>query len=71
METQLCFTPALELARLIQLKTISPVEVVEQCIARIEQLNPSLNCFCFVYAEEALERQRACWPSPRRAWRAR
>jgi Asp-tRNA(Asn)/Glu-tRNA(Gln) amidotransferase A subunit family amidase len=31
---------------------------VSACLARIEEVNPSLNCFCFVYPDEALERAR-------------
>jgi len=30
------------------------VEVVAASLARIEQVNPRLNCFCFVYPDEAL-----------------
>jgi Asp-tRNA(Asn)/Glu-tRNA(Gln) amidotransferase A subunit family amidase len=35
-DLELCYTPALELARLIAAKTISPVEVVKNSLARIE-----------------------------------
>jgi aspartyl-tRNA(Asn)/glutamyl-tRNA(Gln) amidotransferase subunit A len=45
--------PAGELAALIRARTISPVEVVEAVLARIERLNPALNCFAAVTAEEA------------------
>ena len=34
---------ALELRRLIGTKTISPVELMDACIARIEQYNPAIN----------------------------
>jgi len=44
---------ALELAALIREKSVSPVEVVDAALARIERLNPGLNCFCTVTAEEA------------------
>ena len=30
--------------------------VVENCLARIDEINPALNCFCFVYPDEALTR---------------
>lgn len=53
-----CYVPALELARLIREREISPVEVVQNSLARIEDVNPILNCFCFVYPEEALEKAR-------------
>ncbi len=58
-DLDLCYTPAAELARLIRAGELSPVEVVQNSLARIEQVNPVLNCFCFVYPEEALERARA------------
>jgi aspartyl-tRNA(Asn)/glutamyl-tRNA(Gln) amidotransferase subunit A len=44
---------ALELAALIRTKAVSPVEVVESLLARIERVNPRLNAFCTVMAEEA------------------
>ena len=34
-------------------KTISPVEVVQKRLARIEEVNGALNAFCFTYPEEA------------------
>ena len=58
-DLDLCFTPATELARLIGERELSPVEVVGNSLARIEEVNPRLNCFCFVYPEEALELARA------------
>ena len=47
------FIPAAELARRIRAREVSPVEVVAESLARIEQVNPRLNCFCFVYPDEA------------------
>ena len=38
---------------MIRRKAVSPVEVTEVVLARLERLNPSLNCFCTVTAEEA------------------
>jgi Asp-tRNA(Asn)/Glu-tRNA(Gln) amidotransferase A subunit family amidase len=58
-DLELCYTPATELARLIRARELSPVEVVENSLARIEEVNPRLNCFCFVYPDEALEEARA------------
>jgi Asp-tRNA(Asn)/Glu-tRNA(Gln) amidotransferase A subunit family amidase len=55
---ELAYTPATELAERIRKKEISPVEVMENCLARIEEVNPSLNCFCFVFAGEALAQAR-------------
>ena len=58
-DLDLCYTPASELARRIRAKTISPVEVVKNSLARIDEINPRLNCFCFVYPEEALQQAQA------------
>jgi len=38
----LAFTPALELAELIRLREVSPLELVEVYLERIERLNPQL-----------------------------
>jgi Asp-tRNA(Asn)/Glu-tRNA(Gln) amidotransferase A subunit family amidase len=57
-DLELCYTPAAELARRIRARELSPVEVVANSLARIEEVNPALNCFCFVYPEEALELAR-------------
>jgi len=43
--TELCYTPATELSRLIENLELSPVELTEAVIARIERLNPILNAF--------------------------
>ncbi|MDQ3995056.1 MAG: amidase, partial [Actinomycetota bacterium] len=52
-ELELCFTPAAELARGIRRRELSPVEAVEASLTRIEEVNGRLNCFCFVYPDEA------------------
>src|SRR5262249_36128963 len=51
--TELAWLPALELASLIRSKAVSPVDVVDAVLARIERLNPRLNAYCTVTAEEA------------------
>ena len=58
-DLDLCYTPATELARLIRERKLSPVEIVKNCLARIGEVNPKLNGFCFVYPEEAIEKARA------------
>ena len=57
-QADLCTKPASELAELIRTKQVSPVEVVEQCLARIAVVQPVLNAFAFTYPEEALEEAR-------------
>jgi len=54
VDLDLCYTPATELAKRIRAKQLSPVELVKNSLARIEEVNPKLNCFCFVYPEEAI-----------------
>jgi aspartyl-tRNA(Asn)/glutamyl-tRNA(Gln) amidotransferase subunit A len=55
----LCYTPATELSRLIRSRQLSPVELTEAMLARIEQLNPTLNAYCTVTAELAMQQARA------------
>ncbi len=43
-----------ELSRLIKEKKVSPTQIVKGCLARIERLNPTLNAFITVTAEQAL-----------------
>jgi len=50
----LCYTPATELLRRYHAGEISPVDVIQNSLARIAEVNPTLNCFCFTYPEEAL-----------------
>jgi aspartyl-tRNA(Asn)/glutamyl-tRNA(Gln) amidotransferase subunit A len=42
-----------------RLKAISPVEVAKAVLARMEALNPSLNAYCWVDRETALEQAQA------------
>jgi aspartyl-tRNA(Asn)/glutamyl-tRNA(Gln) amidotransferase subunit A len=49
---------ATELAQRIRSKVVSPVEVTEAALARIERLNPRLNAFCLVASDHAREAAR-------------
>jgi len=51
--TELCYSSAGALSRLIQRKEISPVEVIEAHLARIEATEPVLNSFITLLPEEA------------------
>ena len=53
MDRTLVEADALTLARLIRDKQVSPVAVVEAVLARIEALQPTVNAFITVTAEEA------------------
>jgi aspartyl-tRNA(Asn)/glutamyl-tRNA(Gln) amidotransferase subunit A len=48
-----------ELSRRIHEQTVSPVEVVDACLKRIETLNPTLNAFITVMADDAREQAKA------------
>ncbi len=52
-QSQLPFLTIAELARLIKTKEVSPVEVVEAHLERIERLNPQLHAFLTVCHEDA------------------
>ncbi len=54
-DRDLCFTPATTLVPLIARGTVSPLEVVQAVLARIETVNPRRNAYCTVAAEQALE----------------
>ena len=51
----LCFLSIAELGGLLRARTISPVEVTEAHLARIARLNPTLNAFVTVMADQARE----------------
>jgi aspartyl-tRNA(Asn)/glutamyl-tRNA(Gln) amidotransferase subunit A len=52
-EAELCYRPATELARDIATRRLSPAEVVDMFLERIERLNPRLNAYCTLTADEA------------------
>jgi len=47
-----------EASRLVRDKKVSPVELTQSCLKRIERLNPKLNAFITVTAESALAQAR-------------
>ena len=57
-DTDLCYTPATELAALIRARKLSPFELTRAVLERIDRLNPRLNAFCTLTAEAALARAR-------------
>jgi aspartyl-tRNA(Asn)/glutamyl-tRNA(Gln) amidotransferase subunit A len=56
---ELCWVSATELAVLIRRRKVSPVEVVDDVLDRIERLNPQLNAFVTVTGDEARKAARA------------
>ena len=57
-DVELAYLPAGDLAAAIAARRLSPVEVVANSLARIEAVNPALNCFCVVTAEQAMAAAR-------------
>ncbi len=53
------FETACELAELVAQKEISPLEVMEETLRRIEAVDPSLNAFCAVDSDSAIEEANA------------
>ncbi len=53
MATELAWMSATELAKLIRRAKLSPVELVDALLDRIEQVNPAVNAYCTVTAEQA------------------
>ncbi len=56
--SELCRLSLSEAASLICAKKISPLELAQACLQRIDRLNPSLKAFITVTAERALEQAR-------------
>src|SRR5262245_33633698 len=48
-----------QVAKLIRTKKVSPVEVVDACLKRIEELNPKINAFITVLADQARQQAHA------------
>ena len=51
MSDELAYMSAADLARRIRARELSPVEVVDACLARIEARNPSITALVFVDAD--------------------
>jgi amidase len=58
------FLSALEQARLIRERTVSPVEIVEEYLQRIERIDPELNSYVTVCGDDALAQARDPKPGP-------
>jgi len=65
-DRDLCFTPAVELARLYRARKTSPPEVMQTVLARIDALNPVVNAYVTVARESALAEARRATQTLRR-----
>jgi len=58
-QDELCFTPARQLARLLQARKLSATELMRAFIARIERVNPKVNAIVTFVPDQALKRAQA------------
>src|SRR2546426_5165254 len=58
-DARLAWLPATELAALIRKKQMSPVEVIDAVLDRIEKINPRLNAFVTLTDEQARREAKA------------
>jgi aspartyl-tRNA(Asn)/glutamyl-tRNA(Gln) amidotransferase subunit A len=58
MAENYCYTSIHQLSNLIREQRVSPVAIVNASLKRIEELNPKLNAFITVMAEQAIERAK-------------
>ena len=65
-DRDLCFAPATSLARLYRARKVSPLEVVQAVLARIDALNPALGAYVTVARDQALEAARRATAALRR-----
>jgi Asp-tRNA(Asn)/Glu-tRNA(Gln) amidotransferase A subunit family amidase len=61
---ELAFLPATEQARLVREREVTPLELVELYLERIERLDPELGAFVTVCSDEALADARAKTDAP-------
>ena len=58
MADQLAFTPIRALSSLIRDGDVSPVELTERCLARLDEFGPNYNSLVTLTSERALETAR-------------
>ena len=51
--SDIIYMPAVEIASAIREKILSPVQIVDAILNRIDRLNPKLNAYCTLLAEDA------------------
>lgn len=56
--TEVCYMPVVEMAEAIKTKKLSPVEIMDAVLSRIEHLNPRVNAYCTLLAESARAQAR-------------
>jgi aspartyl-tRNA(Asn)/glutamyl-tRNA(Gln) amidotransferase subunit A len=56
--SEIAYMTAVEIAKVIREKKLSPVEVVDAVLTRIDRLNPKLNAYCTLLADSARKQAR-------------
>ena len=54
-DLEICYLSANEAIKKFKNKSISPVELLQELIKRIESINPEINAFNQLYFEQALK----------------
>lgn len=57
--SDLCFTSAVELAKLLRRRELSPVDLLKTVLERVDRIQPRINCFVTVCHEQALAAAKA------------
>src|SRR5438309_1091859 len=68
-ERDLCFTPAVDLLKLYRARRVSPLEVLQVVLARIDAVNPDVNAIVTLVREAALRDARRATATLRRGAR--
>jgi len=55
---EICYMPAVEMAEAIKTRRLSPVEIMDAVLSRIDRLNPKVNAYCTLVAESARKQAR-------------
>ena len=58
-DEDLCYTPAVDLLQELRAGSLSSAELTETVLRRVEQLEPHLNCFVHLMADEAITSAQA------------
>ena len=52
---EICYMPVTEMVEAIKTRKLSPVEIMDAVLSRIERLNPAVNAYCTLLSESARE----------------
>ena len=65
-ERDFCFTPAVDLLKLYRARRVSPLDVMQAVLARIDAVNPDVNAIVTLVREDALRDARRATAALRR-----